>query len=227
MPGSGFARRNRALAAGGLCVALLAGGFACSRPDPRSAADTAAVAHDASEAASALANADARPAGIVRSRAGGVLRIELDELAYAPLSSQALVDGDEPAWRTALPATVLRSERTEPRGDICDGDERIVRFEDVDARNKVELRACAGSRPFLTGFSFRDGIVDFGRGLAIGDTLDVVRGKLGLTPAGNGQADDAPVQALEIVNAEGNTTLRLQFDDQRRLRQVDYEPYTG
>ena len=202
-----------------LCMALAA----CGDPSPV----PAGAVHGGSDTPGMPVAAPAPPhppaLATLVSHADGVLRVQLDALAYAPLVQATLNAGDENAWRQALPSPrfTLRSA-IEPDG-VCDGGDRVVRFEDEGVRNTIELRACqdGASSPFLAGFSLQDPVVALERGLAPGATRASALAALGMaTTAGR-------IDTIEIVNEEQNTTLRLHFDDDGRLRQVDYDPYTG
>lgn len=201
---------------------LLAMLAACNPPPPVAAPDAAPSRDAAHEAV--VASKAVTPASVL-SREDGVLRVRSDTVAYAPLAQDALNAGDEDAWRQALPGAFARHDEIAADGSSCTDAERIIRFRDAAGRNAVELRGCAGVPPFLAGFSFEDDIVAFRDGLSIGAPVDAVLAALGL-PAEAGAGGPA-LRALEIVNAEDNTTLRLRLDSSRRVRQVEYEPYAG
>lgn len=204
---------------GALCLALIA----CSGHSAEPAGGIAAPDTRAADAAPSAAPSSPPTPATVLSDANGVLRVQLDALAYAPLVQAALNEGDEDAWRHALPSPRFAVHRRIDTGGVCDGGDRVVRYEDSDARNTVELRACQdGESPaFLAGFSFQDEVVAMARGLAPGATRMAVLAALGLPAATDG------IGTIDIVNEEQNSTLRLHFDDDGRLRQVDYDPYTG
>lgn len=189
-------------------------------------APTPSVASGASDLASGTAPAAVDAPAIVLSRTDTRLRVQLDELAYAPLAQDALNDGDEAAWRQALPAAFTAHVHTET-GGVCEGGDRVSRYQDDDARNVVELRACiAGhAHAFLAGFTFTDGVVAFNRGLTPGASLATTLAALGIAETAAAPAET--LRSIDVVNAEHNSTLRLRFDDAGRLRQLVHEPYTG
>ena len=192
------------------------------------AIEPAATTPSPTESAPAAAPEILDEAARILSQEAGVLRLQLDDFAYAPLAQQALTDGDADAWRSALPDRFARHDRHDDAPSSCGEDvrERITRFEDADARNVVELRACdARDAPtFLSGFSLQDDVVALRHGLSIGDRLDDILASVGVD-AHAATADD--VHTLEIVNAEDNTTLRLHLDASKRVRRIEYEPYAG
>lgn len=207
-----------------LLVTLSACGGNSSAPTATSSTPTVPTYSPATANKAALAST-AAPA-IVLSRADGTLRVQLDELANAPLVQDALNEGDETAWRQALPPDFAQHDHTETVG-VCDGGDRISRLGDSGERNTVELRACVeGSAPtFLAGFSFMDDVAALERGLVPGISLATVLDALGI-PEANATPEEK-ISSIEIVNAEHNNTLHLHFDDSGRLQQVTYEPYTG
>ncbi len=209
---------------------LLAGVVGCGNPDVPTNQHDSAAATEHGTAATAESSTASEPAYLL-PRQDGLLRMQSDDIAYAPLAMQPLNDGDVDAWRQALPAGFVRRDMLDEGASSCGEDirERMVHFEDADARNVIELRACAseGAETFLAWFSFQDGIVDFTHGLDIGDSLSDVLAKLGSGEQSPLDQEVDGVQALEIVNAEDNTTLRLHFDGDGRVRQIEFEPYTG
>lgn len=211
-----------------LACALLVTLSACSGNSPAPTATSSAPAVPANPPATANETVPASTAAlaIVLSRADGTLRVQLDELANAPLVQDALNEGDQTAWRQAFPPDFAQHDHTETVG-VCDGGDRISRIEDSKERNTVELRACVeGSAPtFLAGFSFMDDVAVLERGLVPGISLATVLDALGI-PEANATPEEK-ISSIEIVNAEHNNTLHLHFDDSGRLQQVTYEPYTG
>ncbi len=207
-----------------LLVTLSACG--CNSPAPTATSSTPAVPANPPATANETALASTAAPAIVLSRENGTLRVQLDELANAPLVQGALNEGDETAWRQALPPDFVQHDHTET-GGVCDGGDRISRLEDNGERNTVELRACVeGSAPtFLAGFSFMDDVAVLERGLVPGISLATALDALGIPEAN--AAPEQKISSIEIVNAEHNNTLHLHFDDSGRLQQVTYEPYTG
>lgn len=242
-----FARaRRRHVHALAWLLPLAAG--ACGGPP----STQAAPGHDRTDANErtvvAAADAPAIPDTQVQvlSHADGTLRVRRDDIAYAPLQQRALNDGDPQAWRDTLPPRFTQRASIEVDG-ICEGGDRVQRYEDHGARNIVELRTCRqGDAPaFLTGFSFRDDVVAFQRDLRPGMPRLAVLAALGVpvdsVPRDGRRSDSAPINGahpdrmatleathtIEVVNAEQNSILHLHFDNAGQLQQIEYAPYTG